>query len=181
MTPHSNRVAKPAYVFNKSVFPPWSFRWAYAIMKTMFCRVHLETRNFSIWKEACEWINSTTKDDGRKHALATGFLYYNQGLIYLRRVNFCNTLCTVWNTEWQLNRAVKKKGKQWEMWTRMNLNNTQNFLRECKIVCDKEFSFKITRSYVSTLSKCISMGVLGGREYLIIPHSISSRIYLAPN
>ena len=49
-----------------------------------------------MWKEASEWINLTKKKDyGRKHALAIGFLYNNQGLIYLKQVNFCNTLCTV--------------------------------------------------------------------------------------
>ena len=67
-------------------------------MKTMFYMVHLETSNFPMWKEASEWINLTKKKKknyGRKHALAIGFLYDNQGLIYLKQVNFCNTLCTV--------------------------------------------------------------------------------------
>lgn len=58
-----------------------------------------------------EWINSITKNYGRKHAQVTGFLYYNQGLIYLKQVNFCNTLCTVYNSEWQSNRAVREEGE----------------------------------------------------------------------
>lgn len=81
----------------------------YSMVKTVFYKIHLET----ISRYEKKHLNElTTKHDGRQYALVTGFLYYNQGLIYLKQVNFCNTLCPVSNTEWQSDSAVREEGKQ---------------------------------------------------------------------
>jgi hypothetical protein len=95
MAVNSDRVGKQAELFDKSFISILIIHVSCSMIKTVLYKTHLETGNFPIWREASEWINSTTKKLWKEICPSNWLLVLQSGAHLFKQVNFCNTLCTV--------------------------------------------------------------------------------------